>query len=477
MVGWIISGLFVLLVAVLVIRALLFQPKPELPFDREEVEFDRQAAEKTLQALIRCKTVSYNDPAMEDEAEFQKLLSILPQLFPRVFEICSYLELPDRAVLMRWPGKSGKAPTVLMAHYDVVPVNEDSWEKPPFDGVLEDGVLWGRGTLDTKVTLNGILSAANHLIGTGFVPENDIYFAFSGCEEINGLGARHIVNYFREHGVQPALVLDEGGAVVENVFPGVNKPCAMVGIAEKGLINARFSVDFIGGHASAPTPVTPLYRLSKTLLHIIHHPYKMHLTEPAAALFDTLGRHSTFLVKLLFANLWLFRPVLDLFTRKTGGEINALLRTTTAFTQAHGSKARNSLPTHANLICNMRLCPADTVESAAAQLRKLVKDPAVKLEILESHNPSPVSDPNSEAFRKISASISETWTGCIVSPYLMVQCSDSRHYSDFSDKVFRFSAMALTKQERSTIHGNNERIRQVNIHDSAEFFLRLMKKC
>ena len=212
---------------------------------------------QALAELVKCRTVSYNDPSMEDDAEFEKLIGSLPTLYPRVWEVCSLTRLPDRGLLFRWPGKQDQAPSVMMAHYDVVPVNEENWKKPPFDAIIEDGVMWGRGTLDTKVTFNGILSAADHLIGTGFCPENDIYFAFSGGEEVNGKGAVNIVNYFQEHHIQPALVVDEGGAVVEDVFPGVHTPCGLIGIAEKGMLNAQYRTCSAGGHASAPSPTPP----------------------------------------------------------------------------------------------------------------------------------------------------------------------------------------------------------------------------
>ncbi len=256
MVGWIILGLVALLLAVLLIRAAAFRPKAQPPLSQEEVTFDRDAAVDALQKLVQCKTVSYNDRAAEDEAEFQKLIDLLPGLYPKVFAVCSLQQLPDRALLFRWPGKSADNPRVMMAHYDVVPVNEESWDKPPFAGIIEDGILWGRGTLGTKVTFNGVLSAANHLIGQDFVPENDIYFAFSGGEEVNGMGAVNIVNYFVDHGIRPALVVDEGGAVVENVFPGVKAPCGMIGIAEKGMMNVCYTTRSNGGHASAPSPKT-----------------------------------------------------------------------------------------------------------------------------------------------------------------------------------------------------------------------------
>ena len=252
-----ILGLLAAFFAVILLRTALFRPKPQPAICQEKVEFDRNRAVQALAELVKCRTVSYNDPSMEDDAEFEKLIGSLPTLYPRVWEVCSLTRLPDRGLLFRWPGKQDQAPSVMMAHYDVVPVNEENWKKPPFDAIIEDGVMWGRGTLDTKVTFNGILSAADHLIGTGFCPENDIYFAFSGGEEVNGKGAVNIVNYFLEHHIQPALVVDEGGAVVEDVFPGVHTPCGLIGIAEKGMLNAQYRTCSAGGHASAPSPTPP----------------------------------------------------------------------------------------------------------------------------------------------------------------------------------------------------------------------------
>ena len=470
-------GLLALFLAVILIRAAMFKPKPQAPVSQEPVSFDKDAAVRSLRELVRCRTVSYDDPTLEDDGEFEKLIALLPTLYPRVFDVCSVRQLPGRALLFRWPGKSDAAPSVLMAHYDVVPADESKWEKPPFEGVIEDGVLWGRGTLDTKVTMNAALTAANHLIGKGWQPENDIYFAFSGGEEVNGKGAPNIVAWFEKHNIHPALVVDEGGAVVENVFPGVKEPCGLIGIAEKGMINAQYRTLSSGGHASAPPVKTPIRTLSKACLRVLSHPFKMHITKPAAGMFDTLGRRSTFLYKLIFANLWCFSPVLDLICRMSGGELNALVRTTVAFTQAQGSNARNVIPTEAAMVSNMRLNPMDTVESALAHLRRSVNDTAVEITALESAEPSPISETDCEAWDKVAAAVAETWQGCVVAPYLMVQCSDSRHYRDLSNHVYRFSAMDLTAEERRTIHGNNERIRLETVHRSVEFYIRLMRKC
>ena len=474
---YILLGILALFLAVILVRAALFNPKPQPPVSEEAVSFDEGKAVEALAELIKCKTISYNDHALEDEGEFRKLIDQLPTLYPKVFEVCDFQQLPDRALLFRWPGKTAGDPAVMMAHYDVVPVNEENWDKPPFDAIIEDGVLWGRGTLDTKVTFNGVLFAANHLIAEGYQPEHDIFFAFSGGEEVNGMGAVNIVNYFVENSIQPAIVVDEGGAVVEGVFPGVKGSCGLIGIAEKGMMNAQYRTVSAGGHASAPKPHTPVGILSKACTRIEDHPFKMHITKPAAEMFDTLGRRSTFVYKLIFANMWCFGWVIDLLGKLSGGEINALVRTTVAFTQMEGSSARNVIPPEAKMVSNMRLNPADTVEGALSYLKKTVKDDQVEITVLESFEPSPVSETNCPAWDKVAAAVAETWRGCVVSPYLMVQCSDSRHYGDLSNHVYRFSAMALTSEERATIHGNNERIRLDAISKAVEFYIRLMKKC
>lgn len=475
--GYIILGIVILFFAVVLIRTIRFTPKKQPVISDEPVDFDREAAVDALAQLVRCKTVSYNDRTLEDEGEFQKLIGLLPTLYPRVFDVCSLNQLPDRALLLRWPGKKDDAPVVLMAHYDVVPVNEENWEKPPFAAVIEDGVMWGRGTLDTKVTFNAVFSAANYLVGKGFRPEQDIYFAFSGGEEVNGQGASNIVRYFQKHHITPALVVDEGGAVVENVFPGVKEPCGLIGIAEKGMMNASFRTVSAGGHASAPKPHTPVGVLAAACKRVEDHPFKAHIEGPAAQMFDTLGRHSGFLYRMIFANMWCFGWIIDLLGRTSGGEMNALVRTTVAFTQMEGSSARNVIPPEARMVANMRLNPRDSVDSALKYLRRTVDNDAVEITALESFEPSPVSETNCPAWDKVASAVASTWRGCIVSPYLMVQCSDSRHYGAISNHVYRFSAMDLTAQERATIHGNNERIRLDTVCRAVEFYIRLMRNC
>ena len=464
------------LIAVILARTLMFTPPKAEEKSFEDVEQDREAGVRNLAALIQCKTVSYEDSSLEDDAGFEKLIGLLPELYPNVWKTCPLRRFDGRGLLFHWQGRTPGEAAVLMAHYDVVPVEEENWRKPAFEAIVEDGVMWGRGTLDTKVTFNGILSGAENLIRQGFRPEHDVYFAFSGGEEVNGPGAENIVRYFRDNSVELRLVLDEGGAVVEDVFPGVKGPCALIGIAEKGLMNLEFSISGDGGHASAPAPHTPVGRLSMACARVEAHPFKMHFTKPVLEMFDTLGRHSSFLYRMIFANLWAFGWVLNLLTKKTGGELNALVRTTVAFTQMKGSKAPNVIPPTASMVANFRLNPADSVQGAVDYVKRVIGAEDIQLKNLHSMEPSRISRTDCEGWEIVSNAVAGTWKGCLVSPYLMVQCSDSRHYGVISDKVYRFSAMDMTAEERHSIHGNDERIRLECIPQAVEFFMRVMKQ-
>lgn len=474
---WCILAALALLLAVALLRAARFTPKPQggaapLPF-----EPDGGRAVESLRRMVRVPTVSRLDKSLEDPAPFEAFPKLLEELYPNVHKACSLEKPGPRSLLYLWKGKSGGAPTVLMAHYDVVPADGAAWEKPPFEGVIENGLLWGRGTLDTKITLCGVMEAAEALIARGFVPENDVYFSFGGDEEIAGEGAPAIVRLLEERGVRPALVVDEGGAVVEGVFPGVAAPCALVGTGEKGLMDVELSMVSQGGHASAPPPHTLVGRLARAAVRVEAKPFPSRLTRPAAEMFDTLGRHSTFLYRLIFANLWLFRPVLDSMCKKKGGELNALLRTTCAFTMMEGSPATNVLPPAARMVANLRLVGGDTTESAVEYLKRAIGDPDIAIRKLHGSEPSPFSDTASPGWAKLKAAIRGTWPEALVSPYLMIACSDSRHFCRICGNVMRFSAMALTTAERGYIHGHNERVPLKTIETTVAFYLRLLALC
>lgn len=474
---WLIPVILVVLIAVILIRTLRFIPEKQSASVPEAIQVDGDKATRDLAEMIKCKTISHRNSDEDDESEFLKFEKLLPELFPKVFATCSFEKVGNRGLLIRWQGKSPDAPSVFMSHYDVVSVEAADWQKPAFDGILEDGFLWGRGTLDTKGTLNGILQAAELLISEGFVPNNDVYFAFGGNEEVSGDGSYGIVQLFKQRGITPGLVLDEGGAVCTGVFPGVKKPIALIGTGEKGQLNIQYTVKGGGGHSSSPKANSPIIRLSRACLNVEKSSFKYTLSSPTAQLFNTAGRHSNFLYRMIFANQWIFGGVLGIYSKLAGGEFNAIVRTTTAFTQMSGSKGQNVIPAVATMVSNHRIIPGENVESVVAHVTKAVNDENVKVSVINGVDPSVISRTDCEAYERVRSTVAETWQDTIVTPYLMVAGSDSRHWGEISDKVYRFSAMALSKEERGMIHGNDERIPVETIVRTVEFFARIMKKC
>ena len=474
--GYIILGSMGVFLLIFLIRAAMFTPE-ELP-EREvaPVDVNRDKIMQDMVEMIRCKTISGSNWEAVDFSEFEKFYGVLETCYPLIHEKCKMEKIGRTGLLYFLEGKSHDKPVVCMAHYDVVPVEESGWDKPAFDGILEDGVIWGRGTLDTKGTMCGVMEALEHLLASGYVPARDLYLSFSGDEEVGGESCPAIVSYLEERGIKPAFVLDEGGAVVEDVFPGVRGESAMIGICEKGYMDVELSMESNGGHASTPPEHSIVGELSKAVVAIEKHPFKGKRAKAVDEMFDELGRHAGFGMKIIFANMWLFHPILSMVSPKLGGEINALMRTTCATTCMEGSKAYNVLPPKAKVGLNLRLMQGDTVESVLAYLKRVVKNDRITIKTVLGHNPSKTSDTACEEWTYLKQMIHATWPSAIISPYIMLACTDSRHYCRISEHVYRFSPMKLSKEERAMMHGNNERISVDALVQTVEFYVRLLRE-
>lgn len=473
---WMIIGaVIVVFLLVLIIRTMSFVPE-EHSYERAPSRtLKEEKIAEHLSEMIQCRTVSANADAKQYKAECERFLNLLKDTYPNLHASCELKRVGKTGLLYHWKGENHNGPVVFMAHYDVVPAEEEQWSVAPFSGLIQDGLIWGRGTLDTKCTLCAILEAAEYEISRGFQPKTDIWLAFSGEEEIFGNTCPDMVKEFEKNNMKPAFVLDEGGAIIRGAFPGVKTPCAMIGIAEKGFANVELRIKSAGGHAATPPVKSSIGRLGKAVLRIEKHPFSAQNVVPVRAMFDTLGRYSSFGLRILFANYGFFRPLLAQVMKKNGGEMNSMMRTTCAITRMKASDAFNVIPTSAKVGMNLRLLGSDTAESAVQYLKKTVKDKAVEVHLLDYSNPSVISSTDCTEWKKLCQVIHQTWPDTLVSPYLMMACSDSRHYGRISDHVYRFSAMELSREERTMIHGIDERIPIEKMVRATEFYCNLIE--
>ncbi len=478
--GYVLLGVLaavLLLLAVLVVRAFLFRPHGMRCKAAYSFEQDPMHAGESLAKMVSFKTVSHPDRNEDDEAEFEAFRAYLKDRYPNVHKNCS-LELVDgRNLVYHLKGKKQEHPAILMAHYDVVPASGQNWSFDPFCGEIKDGVILGRGTLDTKGSLCGVLEGLEARLTEGYVPEDDLYLCFGGDEEVGGPTTVKVVEMLASRGVVNAkLVLDEGGAIVDKMFPGVTLPIAVVGVAEKGMTNVRLRVRANGGHASTPTKKNPATRLARAIVNVEKHQMKTEINAPTKEMLRILGSHSTFAMRLVFANMWLFKGLVKKLFSVMGGETNAMLRTTFAFTQLKGSDAQNVLPALAEANINVRIAINHTTEDVVNHLKKVIKDNGVEVTPLVNSAPSEVTETRNIEYRIVKRTIEESFGDVIVSPYVMLAASDSRHFCKISDCVLRFSPFAMSKEERALIHAADERIPVEKVAACAEFYYRLLER-
>jgi len=453
---------------------------------------DARALER-LRALVRIPTMSRptSGPGpRSDRDAFEQFIAELPVLYPRVHEVLTrerHGTDPEGgaaySLLYRWSGSDpagASTPTVLMAHYDVVVATDDGWQHPAFSAeVLEvDGeqVVWGRGAIDNKGSLVALLEAVDRLLEAGFTPRHDVLLVFGHDEEVAGTGAQAIVAALQERGIRPSLVVDEGGAIVRDVFPGLDEPAALIGVTEKGITTLTLRVDQKGGHASSPPPFAATERLARAILRLNASPARARLDPTMRAMIRTLGARATQPFRFVFRHVDAFAPLLLRVLLRRGAETTALLRTTRAVTELRAGHAANALPEHAEATVNMRIAPWSSVAEAVDEVRHAIRDDEVHIEVLLPSEPAPVSDASGPAWDDLVAAIDERVPGLLVSPYVMMQASDSRFFTAISDHVYRFAPFRLSAAERSCLHAKNERIRVSSFLEGIELYAALMRR-
>lgn len=466
------------LAVVLIANALMQRPlQPQVPA-ASALPIDPQAAARRLAKAITMPTVSFEDPKRLNRAAFERLHAFLTDHYPRVREQLDRQVVADLSLLYTWPGSDPDLPAVMLtAHQDVVPADEAQWSQPPFSGVIEDGYIWGRGSMDDKVGVLGILEAAEYLLGTGFQPRRTIYFAFGHDEELDGTGAAAIAEELRARGARVDFVLDEGMMIVEGIVPALAPPAALIGVAEKGYANVTLRVDAPGGHASIPPHETAVGILATALTRLGASPMRARLEGPVQEMFRWLSPQMSIGPRIVLGNLWLFGPLVRAELARSP-ETNATIRTTAAPTMLSASDAPNVLARRASAVVNYRILPGDSIEGVLEHVRRAVDDPRVQVELGpgQANEPTPVSPIDTDAFAHIAASVRAVFPETVVAPSLVIPATDARHYGALTDKVYRLLPISVTAQDVARFHGIDERISVTGYADVISFYTQLLRR-
>ncbi|MDP9087706.1 MAG: M20 family peptidase [Pseudomonadota bacterium] len=453
-------------------KQAIFAPWPAPP-----VEI-RRAAER-LAGAVRIQTISYGTASEASGREFLMFHSYLQDAFPTVRASLQREIVNKYSLLYTWEGVDPAArPIVLMAHQDVVPLapgSEAQWHAGPFSGAIEAGFVWGRGTWDDKGNLMAILEAVETLAAAGFKPQRTIYFVFGHDEENGGEeGAKIIASLFKQRGIRPEFVLDEGLLIADGIMPGLDSPVALIGIAEKGSATLRLTAQAPAGHSSMPGSRTAIGSLAAALARLERKPLPASVTGVAAKMMHALAPEMHGLNRVALSNMWLVEPLVR-WQLMRAPSTNALLRTTTAITVVKGGNKDNVLPAIAEALVNFRLLPGETVGGLVAHVRGAINDAMIRIDVLpQSSEASPIASDTSVAFQLITRTIRELFPDVVVAPGLMIGATDSRHMSGLADNVYRFSPVRARAEDLARFHGTDERISLANYAELIGFYHRLI---
>ena len=437
----------------------------------------RAGIEHRLSRLIQLDTVSAT-VAAQGPAAFEELLA---ELYPLMHARLLKEKIGERGIVFRWSGgeeglhadrrarssrpaepRAESQPLVLMAHFDTVPTGEPSrWAHPPLSGLIEDGVVHGRGAIDDKGALVVLLDAVENLLAAGAEPSRPVIISLGGDEETYGDAARTIADELHARGIRPWLVLDEGGAVIDGPLPGLAHETAVIGVSEKGVLSVRMSATSAPGHSSTPsrTPSAP-ERIAKAITHLRKNPFPKRLDDTAKQLFGAYrGTADTTAGKAITALVPRLGPLAARVFSALGGEPAAMVQTTVATTVLDGGTAHNVIPESAGAVLNLRIAPGETIESSLAVLRRAVRDPGIVFEVIEGHDPSPSSRTDSPQWQAIADAVRGAYPGVVVAPYVMLAASDARHFHRYTrDATYRLSPLRMSRAERAALHGIDEQV-------------------
>lgn len=431
-------------------------------------------AAESLSHVVRFETVT-PDANQTDLDAFHRFHRYLELRYPHVHQTLERLIQPDGSLIYHWKSpKPSWGPVLFCAHQDVVPANESYWQYDPFAGQIQDGFVYGRGTLDCKNVIIALFESLEAMCSVGFYPSRDFWIALGADEETGGQrGARQMAEWFRQQNLHFDLILDEGGAVRDR-YLGLSASVALVGVAEKGCMNLRLTVSDQAGHASTPPRMSVPGRLAEAVC-------RLEQKRTPALLNPTLKTYLTSTAvmqprwdRLLIANLPYSRPLLQWYMGRNP-EKNAMIRTTFAPTMLSSGDVPNVLPAEASAVINCRIAPGNSCDEVLTYVRELLQDLHITVDVLLEKEPSPVSDHTSTPYQLLEQAIHDVFGRIPVVPTVLSASTDGAHYTGLSDRIYRFMPFLLDGREAGRMHGADERVAVEDMGRAVLFYTQLIR--
>lgn len=449
--------------------------------DTAGYDVDATAAAARLAEAIRFPTVSLVSES-DDRAPFQQFHAWMQQTYPAFHAVARREVVGELSLLYTWQGSdAAQPPIVLLAHQDVVPVPDDTrqnWNVEPFAGIVRDDAVWGRGAIDDKGSLVALLEAAEYLARQGRQPVRTIIFAFGHDEEIGGAGGAVLMaRVLADRGVRAWFVLDEGMAALDR-HPLTGAPAAMIGISERGFGTLRVRAVGQPGHSSMPPRETAVSLAAEAVNRIHDMPIERRLEGgPALGMMRALAPELTLTNRMAVSNEWLFGSLLR--QRMDGNPAaQALLGTTIAPTMINGGVRPNVLPGEAIAMINFRIHPRDDSADLLRRARQAVADLDGEITIdwaEEARDASRISSTSSSSYALLAALSGDILPDAPVAPGLVLAGTDSRHYEEVAENVYRYQPILLSAADLEMPHGLNERISIENLDRMIRFYIGLME--
>ena len=474
-----ILSIIVLLATVVVIRTFIFtgnQPKIEA-FKTFGIT---DSAKYHMAEAISIPTISHENPADFDSTAFDSFMLFLERTYPLTHKELIVTPINTYSRIYFWQGRNPDLkPIILMGHLDVVPVpeeNKSKWTEDPFATTIKEGVIWGRGAIDDKISVIGNLEAVEELLRQDYRPARSVYLCFGHDEELGGInGAIPIVNHLKNKGVEAEFVLDEGFAITQGLTPGLDKDLALIGTAEKGFVSLTLRINLAGGHSSMPKPESAIDVLSKAIVKLKENPFPVTFTEPVEDFMKTAGPEMNILQRMAFANMWLFKPLI-ISMMESSPSSNAMIRTTTAPTIIRGGIKENIIPYEAYATINFRVLPGMSIAQVIERVANVIDEPRITISTGSFDSEAPKSSSTTSlGYKMIRQTIHEIFPGVLSSPNLVIGATDSRHYYPLSSNVYRFTPIYLNPETLTTFHGIDERISVADFENAVRYYLQLIK--